>query len=159
MSEDLRQSVAVELNEYSAPGGMLSSSSPRSSWRMHGDSPARLRVWESIIEELFAQQTNVPTAGKVGVVTAGPPGAGKSTAVRSLLGEDAARWRTIDPDDVKVLLVKQVVHDQDYEQILRVELSDRRPVMPMELAGLVHEESIQIATEVRRRASHAARMS
>jgi len=51
---------------------------------MYGDSPARLRVWEWVIEAFMEDQEHVDHGGQLLVITAGPPGAGKSSAVESV---------------------------------------------------------------------------
>lgn len=65
------------------------------------------------------------------------------------------RCRRIDPDRVKELLIHRAVEDRIYEHHLQVSLADGRPIMPLELSGLVHEESVRIADEIRRRSLRA----
>lgn len=115
---------------------------------MHGESVARLRVWDAITEDIIDRQANVPREGRSAIVTAGPPGAGKSTLIAATTGERGS-WRHVDPDEVKELLIRQALRDGDYEQLLRKTLSDGRPIMPWELAGLVHVESVKLAADIR----------
>ena len=117
---------------------------------MYGDSSSRMRVWNELIENFLSDQDGVVAEGRIGIVTAGPPGGGKSTQLESSFGS-LGEWRVIDPDRVKVLLIRKALDDGDYEELLRINLADGRPVMPLELSGLVHEESVQIAREIRRR--------
>ena len=150
MTGAVRYRVAEELETLSAKDGDLHVGSPRSTWRMYGDRPERLRVWESLIETVLGDQEDVASDGSLIVVTAGPPGAGKSTALDHL-GASYGRCRRIDPDRVKELLVQRAVEDRIYEHLLQRSLGDGLPIMPMELSGLVHEESVRIADEIKRR--------
>jgi adenylate kinase family enzyme len=150
MTSAIRYRVAEELEKLNSPGDILHVASARSTWSMYGDTVERLRVWEMLIEQFLSEQSDVAADGELFVVTAGPPGAGKSTAVDAL-GPEYARCRRIDPDRVKELLIQRAVEDRIYEQFLQRTLADGRPIMPMELAGLVHEESVRVADEIRTR--------
>ena len=150
MTTTVRTRVAEQLERLNAPGGHLHTASSRSTWEMYGDKPERLRFWETLIETFLGEQAGVASEGALIVVTAGPPGAGKSTVVDQL-GQTYRSCRRIDSDRIKELLVKRAVEDRIYEQHLRRGLADGRPIMPLELAGLVHEESVRIADEIKRR--------
>lgn len=154
MTSAVRLRVAEELERLNAPGDLLHVASPRSTWSMYGDAVERLRVWETVIEEFLSEQSGVTVNGAFFVVTAGPPGAGKTTAVGTL-GDDFAHCRRVDPDRIKEMLIQRAVEDRIYEQFLQRVLADGRPVMPMELAGLVHEESVRIADEIKTRCLRA----
>ena len=154
MSGAVRYRVAEELESLNTSGGDLSVSSPRSTWNQHGDRPERLRIWETLIEIVLADQEGVATDGSLVVVTSGPPGAGKSTAIDQL-GTSVLRCRRIDPDRVKELLVQRAIEDRNYEHLLQRVLADGLPIMPMELSSLVHEESVRIADEIKRRCLQA----
>lgn len=103
--------------------------------------------------EFFADQLEVDHGGKLIVVTAGPPGAGKSTAIDH--ESTAVDCRRIDHDRIKGLLIGRAVEDRIYENWLRTRLADGRPIMPFELSGLVHEESVRLADEIKRRCLRA----
>lgn len=150
MTNAIRLRVAEELERLNARDGDLHVASPRSTWRMYGDVPERLRVWESVIDTFMLDQVDIATEGALMVVTAGPVGAGKSTAIDQL-GEKYRSARRIDSDRIKVLLIQRAVEDRIYEPVLQRILADGRPIMPMELSGLVHEESVRIADEIKRR--------
>ncbi|GAA4741410.1 zeta toxin family protein [Gordonia alkaliphila] len=81
------------------------------------------------------------------VVTAGPPGAGKSTRLRESARPD---FRDIDPDEVKDSLLLQAMADGIYQDLFDLVLADDRPVAPRELAALVHRESTIVADELQR---------
>ena len=97
-------------------------------------------------------KTSTSVAGWA-VITAGPPGAGKTTTIdqhgAAELG-DLSRYRRVDPDSVKDLLLNRAIADGIYEAMLRDHLADGRPLMARELSGLVHEEAVRLAREMRR---------
>lgn len=84
------------------------------------------------------------------VITAGVPGAGKSTAVNAILGADASQYRRVDADEIKDALLEDAVASNLYADLLGRRLADDKPVAPRELAALVHVESTQISDAVRR---------
>jgi hypothetical protein len=96
--------------------------------------PDRLRTHERLIEQYLARQSGVLLEGFAAVVTAGPPGAGKT----SRLCEEGydEEWRRIDPDIFKEMLVADATSDPDLATLLSPDLPDGRPVMPLELAAL-----------------------
>lgn len=89
---------------------------------------------------------------------AGPPGAGKSTVLRDVLGLDKGAWLTIDADEFKHKLLREALRDGSYDQFLRPpEVAQREQVdgerfFPLELASLVHEESAHLAQQLQREA-------
>lgn len=84
--------------------------------------------------------------GRCAVATAGPPAAGKSSAIATVLG-DVTEWRRVDADDFKVRLVEHALANDltTYRDVMSIMLPDGEPVMPMELAGLFHIESTVLA--------------
>lgn len=141
-----RDQVARELEELHAEGGALHFDSPRATSNHYGSSVSRLRLWRQAIDEFT--QGEVPAQGLALIVTAGPPGGGKSSAVASL-GLEAA-YRRIDPDEIKVWLLEREVQSGLYEDLLATGLSDGRQLMPFEMASLVHKESVELAAAMRR---------
>jgi adenylate kinase family enzyme len=139
-----RDEVAARLEVLNQPDGILHSRSARSTWRMYGDSPERLRVWEDVIDEYLVLDEGVVSAGRIEVVTAGPPGAGKSTLTSGIAG-----YRNVDSDLIKTMLLRREGENRTYDGILQTQLPDGMPLMLNELAGLVHVESVQIADVVR----------
>jgi hypothetical protein len=51
-----------------------------------------------------AQHPDAPTDGRAAIITAGVPGAGKSSALSSI----ATGYRRIDPDDIKDILLAEM---------------------------------------------------
>ncbi len=144
----LRASVGAALEARCQPGGDLSVDSPRSTSNMYDASPVRLRVWKDVFEQLLAQ-ADVPREGKAIIITAGPPGAGKSTQLEAAMSDGAlSGWRRLDSDVIKDHLIRQALSDRVYEDLLRVSLPDGRPIMPLELSGLVHMESVQMLDDL-----------
>ncbi|MEE2062276.1 zeta toxin family protein [Rhodococcus artemisiae] len=81
------------------------------------------------------------------IVTAGVPGAGKSTAIgsRGLAGRG---WRVLDADRIKDHLIRDGLGRGVYDDLLDTVLPDGRRLHPRELATLVHRESTQILDTV-----------
>jgi chloramphenicol 3-O-phosphotransferase len=91
------------------------------------------------------------------IVLAGPPGAGKSTTLGKVLGDDRDNWLVIDPDEFKKMLLNEAVRDGTYESIIKPQAvrdleADGQRFYPLELASLVHEESTAIAKALRHEA-------
>ncbi|WP_185038646.1 zeta toxin family protein [Rathayibacter sp. PhB127] len=91
------------------------------------------------------------------IFLAGPPGAGKTTALDELLASTrttAADWRILNADDVKDLLLRRALEDGSYEShltppdVAAVE-ADGEKVWPRERAALVHEESSMVIKRAR----------
>jgi hypothetical protein len=117
--------------------------------------PQRLRLWREIEDRYLARQSGIERDGRAALVTAGPPGAGKSTAVLTLgLVDDG--WRRLDADIVKDYLLEDLVADGEVDDVLAMTLRDGRAVMPRELAGMVHAESVLILDQIRGRCLSAA---
>ncbi|GAA4385926.1 zeta toxin family protein [Tsukamurella soli] len=120
--------------------------------------PTREDVWDRIIP--------VP-AGTVPVerhacLFAGPPGAGKTYVREQLLRLSPGGWEIIDPDVIKVDLLREAIADGSYETYLKPDLirgfeAEGHRFRPLELAALVHEESSLIAKLQRAEAIAAGR--
>lgn len=104
--------------------------------------------------ELHAQilddwKNKVPNPGKdkIAIMTAGPPGAGK-TSVRESVQERLSPegWRVVDPDEFKDEILKHALNDGTFSELLpeNVRESGER-FYPRELAPLVHDESVRLA--------------
>lgn len=150
--DELRDRVAAQLVALSGPGGPLDATS----FRLPGidasgsASFSRVQMRQSIIEEYLASEPPNLLHGFAAVITAGPPGAGKSALIddRFPIGE----WRRIDADAVKDLIVTREIAAGTFDRQLAVVLADDHEVLPRELASLVHGESVIIADSIRRRA-------
>lgn len=151
MSSSMRDEVAGELDLLSAAGGLLDAYGPRSTAKLFGMSPARVRFRNQVIEEYLDNTVPGTLGGLLQVVTAGPPGAGRSTATRELEND----FRLVDADLVKDILLAEAETAGTFSSLLREELADGGTVMLRELGGLVHEESWSIAVELRRRCMKA----
>ncbi|MGG7464768.1 zeta toxin family protein [Plantibacter sp. YIM 135347] len=108
----------------------------------------RLELHLELIADELAKQPAVSQQNSLGiVVTAGPPGAGKSTALSA--DPALATYRHIDADAFKDPLL---MGEQDVlAELLKYTLADGRPVSLRELAGFVHAESTTIASTMRER--------
>ncbi|MBF4618219.1 zeta toxin family protein [Clavibacter sp. VKM Ac-2873] len=145
------------LRALSSRGGSLSPDSPHAStnnpdwWRDGDPTPERRVVHNRLLRQERQAHPGVRQE-KRALLLAGPPGAGKSTARDAVLGGDSARFRSIDPDRFKELLLAEAIADGSYERrILPGELSSASgpSFHPMELASLVHEESSFLANRLR----------
>ena len=110
----------------------------------------RLRLHEELLAA-HADRTPAPSDdGTLAVVvTAGPPGAGKSTALARMPELDD--FRHVDADDFKDALLERAAADGLLDAWTTRVLVDGRPVQPRELAGFVHAESTAVADTLRRR--------
>ena len=100
---------------------------------------------DEVAEEYRAMSPDAPADGRAAIITAGPPGAGKSTALDVLLDEH----RRIDPDAVKDLLLGRLEAAGLLEVRHGFSLLDGQPVRPGELAWWVHRASTDVADLVR----------
>ena len=103
------------------------------------------RVIHEVAHQYRAQRPAAPTGGHAAIITAGVPGAGKSTALDAI----ASGYRRIDPDEIKDILLTHL----EEAGLLAVRhthvLADGDPVTPGELAGWVHMASTDAADRVR----------
>jgi hypothetical protein len=86
--------------------------------------------------------------GRSAIITAGPPGVGKSTALHALV-VDLDTYRVLDADIVKEYLIERAVADGIYDDLLERDLADGYRIAPGELAALVHDESVQLIERIR----------
>lgn len=113
---------------------------------------ARLRLHRELIE---AHRSSLDDADQDGalavVVTAGPPGSGKTTALSRM--DELAGYRAIDADDFKDPLLERAAADGLLDAWTTRTLPDGRPVQAREVSGFVHAESTAIADALRRRSA------
>lgn len=102
------------------------------------------------INELYDQQfpAGEHDGEAVIVLTAGVPGAGKSSLVQSLDDQDS--YRTIDPDEFKKICLNVADREGLLNEWTTRTLADGRPVQPGELSTLVHRLSTDLADELER---------
>lgn len=93
----------------------------------------------------------VTLGGTCVVVTAGPPGAGKSSTLSAAV-EDVHSRLVIDADIAKEFLARRCVIDGTYANVLSRVLPDGRNVMPMDLSPLLQAMSTEVCNAVRRSA-------
>lgn len=151
MSRTVQQAVEDQLNSLTAAGAELHRSSARATTNLYPRSDrARHNFHRELIDAYLRAAPNVRQDGKAALITAGPPGAGKSTSIarRNLAGDG---WRVIDADRIKVMLLERAVHDGIYKDLLSRDLADAHPIMANELASLVHSESTDLADRILRR--------
>lgn len=156
------------IRELSRPGGPLEPASAYASvrqlqWFPTGDldvpAPARRRLWSRLKAEVLAEKPDA-RAERRAIVLAGPPGAGKSTALAEQIRGEVDGWLVVDADDFKTRLLREAIADGSYDQLLKPpEVQDREragePFFPLELASLVHEESSRLADDLRQEAMEA----
>jgi hypothetical protein len=151
------ESYLEELAE-SGSGRDLDRYSLGSTWNVYRTDPNdppiftknRAKLHRAIIDEYLLDSTDVGRDGSAAIITAGPPGAGKSTAVSTTLA-GLEGHRRIDADDIKEKLLAQAVSDGIYDNLLSRVLPDGRLMLPNELATLVHDESVNLHDEIVRR--------
>lgn len=145
MDDDTLRRVEQQLNELTADGGELHKNSGLATHRAGGPiTPDRVRFQRRLLDDLQAEgEGDIEKDGIAALVTAGPPGAGKSTAVKER--QLAEGWRVIDADDIKLRLLEVGLQDGIFDAVLRRQLADGYPVMLNELASLVHNESVFLA--------------
>ncbi|MFE0752168.1 zeta toxin family protein [Gordonia sp. NPDC058843] len=148
--DELRNAVAAELAALTANDGPAGTKSPRATYQQFADDPSRARVRKDIITDYLADELAPGGGVREAVITAGVPGAGKSTAVNAILGAEASQYRRVDADEIKDALLEHAVARNLYADLLGKRLADGKPVAPRELAALVHVESTQISDAVRR---------
>lgn len=116
---------------------------------------ARERLHEELVARALGDRFPAVGRGRpAAIVLAGPPGAGKGTMRRQLLGSEADSWLVIDADDFKRALLTTALEDGTYDRVImppeiRAAREAGEPFAPLELAPLVHEESSMLAHELR----------
>lgn len=144
----LRDAVATQLTDMSAPGGPLNTDAPHNTWRRYAASMPRLTFRRNVIDR-YLEATETPLReGRSALITAGPPGAGKSTLLTQTIA-DLEGYRRLDADLVKDYLIRQALADGIYDDLLGRLLSDGHTLAPRELAALVHIESTTLIDEIR----------
>ncbi|MFJ4027893.1 zeta toxin family protein [Paenarthrobacter sp. NPDC089989] len=102
-----------------------------------------------LAKAFMARQQDVMTAGHAVVIAAGPPGAGKTEALKTL---DLKGYRLIDPDDAKDLILDDAERHGLLGYRHKYTLPDGKPVGVRELASHVHTISTRTTNLVRQMA-------
>ncbi|WP_244927777.1 zeta toxin family protein [Nocardioides sp. W7] len=84
--------------------------------------------------------------GSMMLVTAGPPGAGKSRWVGA--SATTRGYLVIDPDEIKDLLLAHAQNEGMFDDAHGITLADGRPVAPRELSARVHEPANRVAADL-----------
>lgn len=162
MNRDDVESRAALLERLSTPGAALDSEAPTATInnrQFYTENGRLTRERATTHKELLAayrQQYPGVKADGHAIVMAGPSGAGKSRALEQTIigrtGIPLEQWLVLDADEMKDLLLDQAQRDGTYEQLIPEELRDvpGGPVLPRELAALVHEESSALIKQLQR---------
>lgn len=152
-----RDATESELIKLSQNGEMLGKDSHLSTVECYSTVSSGERLYcrerrtfhSEIIDYYVSDGTQVGRDGLAALITAGPPGAGKTTKLEGL--DLASGYRVIDADDIKERLLQKALDDGDYDTVLSSCLPDHRRILPNELSVLVHAESTDLATAIVRR--------
>lgn len=145
------------LKELTVAGGPIDTSAATATNVYYDpDDLARAKVRKRIIADFFAENTEV-LRDRHAVIMAGPPGAGKSSALREKIPDGEMKyWRSIDPDDFKARLLRRAIASGEYDALVPDEVRRRQAsgevFAPGELAALAHEESSILAKQAREQA-------
>ena len=143
-----RKKTERRLNELTAPNGLITPSSPSATVKIYKPyDRARRKFRQEIIDSYMSDSADVGKDGLAAIVTAGPPGAGKSTKIEHL-DESISGYRRLDADKIKDVLLDRAVTDGIFDSFLKQILPDARPILPNELAALVHTESADLHNEL-----------
>lgn len=157
-SETIRQHVNT-VRALSKPGQALGPDAPTSTiynpaWWIDGEpTPTRNRLHRRLLEEARLAAPDVQQESRA-LVLAGPPGAGKGTVKKTVLGDEMSTFLNIDADEFKRLLLNEAKIDGSYHtwiipDVVRQLANEGEQFFPLELASLVHEESSYLAKALR----------
>ena len=162
MNRDDIEARAAVLERLSAPGAALDSEAPTATtnnrqfyYGRGRPTPERIETHEQLLAAYRAQYPDAAAGGHA-IVMAGPSGAGKSRALEQTIigrtGIPAEQWLVLDADQMKDLLLDQAQRDGTYEHLILEQLRalPGGPVLPRELAALVHEESSALIKQLQR---------
>jgi predicted kinase len=153
------QRHAARLQELSRPGGPLAADTRYASVRntawftANGRPRSERRQLHARLLEQWRDAAPDVARDRQALLLAGPPGAGKSTAQNELahtLGVPLERWRVINSDDFKDLLLETALADGSIAQLTPPELRELEAqgerFWPRELAAIVHDEAAQLVS-------------
>lgn len=145
-----RERTEQRLIELSNPSGPLARDSPRATAKLYEADSDRTKFHKEFVERYISDTADAGKDGLAAIVTAGPPGSGKSTTIDEL-EEDLSGYRRLDADKIKDILLEQAIKNGIFADLLNQQLPDGRPILPNELAVLVHEESADLHNALVRR--------
>lgn len=166
MAEPRTAAHMERIRELSRPGEALAPNAPTATVRnpewfrsAPGSTapmatPQRAKLHRRLLEEARGESPNVEQNRRA-VVLAGPPGAGKSTALSEVLGKNAEKFLVLDADNFKTALLQEARRDGSYEQHIKpdavraAESETGAKFYPLEMASLVHEESSMLSKQLR----------
>ncbi|QOT18312.1 zeta toxin family protein [Paenarthrobacter sp. YJN-5] len=135
-----RDTVHAALTELYAPGNDLEKAPPL--LLAYFDDAAGVRLARTFM----GRQQDVVAGGRAVVIAAGPPGAGKTEALKTL---DLRGFRLIDPDDAKDMILDEAERHGLLSYRLNYTLPDGGPVGVREVASHVHVISTRTTNLVR----------
>lgn len=144
----MRAEVAEQLALRSAVGGPLHREAAACTEYRYATDISRVRLRKRLIER-YLERENPGRDGRSAVVTAGAPGSGKTSMLRTVI-PDLSDYRVIDADIIKDYLIEQALDDGIYDHLLAETLADGHKLAPRELAALAHLESVRLADQIRR---------
>lgn len=133
LDSTLRDEVHLQLAQFLGPDGDLATPPGLTAEVLDTDAV------NAVARAYMDSQPNVAQGGALAVVTAGPPGAGKSTWVEKVEGFET--YRRIDSDEIKDLLLAELAATGLLDHALSHTLLDGRQILRRELAGWVHNAS------------------
>lgn len=143
-----RALVEKELNRLTSlePVSPMSKNAERATINLYPpDDRERRKFQRELIDDYISDGADVSKDAFAALVTAGPPGAGKSQEIQGL---QLAGYRVVDADRIKTSLLQKALADGIYERFLSWSLPGGGPVLLNELSSLVHSESLLLADEV-----------
>lgn len=111
--DSLRAKVAEQLTTRSAAGGPLHRDAAECTERRYATDVSRLVLHKHIVDRYLARE-NPRRDGRSAIITAGAPGSGKSSMLRTVVA-DLDDYRVIDADIIKDYLIEQAIEDGIYD--------------------------------------------
>jgi 2-phosphoglycerate kinase len=109
LDDNLRAKVAEQLTTRSAVGGPLHRDAAECTARRYATDVSRAAFRKHIIDRYLVRE-NPRHDGRSAIITAGAPGSGKSSMLRSWVA-DLGEYRVIDADIIKDYLIEKALDD------------------------------------------------
>jgi hypothetical protein len=143
------------LQELTAPGGPIDTNSDHATHKLFRGSREgeytrdRKKLHKKMIDDFFQEHAHVPQ-GHQAMILSGPPGAGKSTALRERIPDHKTQWMTIDPDEFKKRLLRHAIKNNYLDKIIPPEVHQRiragEKFAPSEFAGGNKPDNVRYVT-------------